>query len=54
MWNPLAGNDGEFLEFKNVGNTDLDLSGASLLNAVSYTFPQACTFSMNNFAIKNI
>jgi VCBS repeat-containing protein len=39
MYNPLDGSDFEFVELQNVGAATLDLSGVSLSNGVTFTFP---------------
>ncbi len=38
MYNPLAGNEYEFIELQNIGNSDVDLSGA-YFEGIGFTFP---------------
>ena len=35
------GNDYEYIEFKNIGSTPLDLAGVRITNGVAFTFPPA-------------
>ncbi|MFN8457499.1 MAG: lamin tail domain-containing protein [Anaerolineae bacterium] len=39
MYNPLGGNDYEFIELKNVGEGELHLAGMYFEDGLSYTFP---------------
>ena len=39
MYNPLGGDDYEFIEFQNVGGSELDLTGVFLDQGVRFTFP---------------
>ncbi|HTI68940.1 MAG TPA: lamin tail domain-containing protein [Candidatus Limnocylindria bacterium] len=41
----------EFLELKNAGSTDLDLSGVQFTNGVLYTFPTGATLPAGRFAV---
>jgi hypothetical protein len=38
MYNPLGGNDYEFLELRNIGSTTFDLTGATFVNGITFTF----------------
>jgi hypothetical protein len=40
MYNPVGGNDYEFIELKNAGHVDLDLANASF-EGIVFTFPAA-------------
>jgi hypothetical protein len=39
MYNPAEGDDYEFIELKNTGNSNIDLAGISLEEGVRFTFP---------------
>lgn len=39
MYNPLDGNDYEFIELKNVGQSELNLAGMYFEDGINYTFP---------------
>jgi hypothetical protein len=39
MYNPLGGNDYEFIELKNVGQGEMNLAGMYFEAGISYTFP---------------
>src|SRR5688572_1792089 len=54
MYNPpqfgtVDGDEFEFIEFKNVGSTTLDLSGIRFTNGVDYIFPSGTTLGAGNF-----
>lgn len=56
MYNPPAvgdvdGDRFEFLELKNTGATDLDLSGVAFTNGLSFTFPRGATLAAGKFAV---
>lgn len=56
MYNPLPngntnGDTFEFIELKNVGGTELDLSGVHFTNGVEYTFPNGAKVSPNQFVV---
>ncbi|MBN1781374.1 CotH kinase family protein [bacterium] len=46
-------NDGEyeFLEFKNIGNESLDLSGVHFSRGLSYTFPEGASVDSGDFLV---
>jgi hypothetical protein len=39
MYNPLEGDDYEFIELKNVGNQELELANLGLIEGIYFTFP---------------
>jgi len=39
MYNPVGGDDYEFIELKNIGPSDLDLSRLSFVEGIRFTFP---------------
>ncbi|MCK6626334.1 MAG: lamin tail domain-containing protein [Anaerolineae bacterium] len=39
MYNPVGGDDYEFIELKNVGSSDLELSRLSFVEGIRFTFP---------------
>ncbi|MDB6152363.1 MAG: hypothetical protein JWL90_816 [Chthoniobacteraceae bacterium] len=39
MFNPVGGNDFEFIELRNVGAVAFNLNGVKLVNGISFTFP---------------
>ncbi|RYD80028.1 MAG: lamin tail domain-containing protein, partial [Verrucomicrobiaceae bacterium] len=39
MYNPLGGNDYEFLELRNTGSVPLDLTGVKFIEGIEFTFP---------------
>ncbi|MBL9135744.1 MAG: lamin tail domain-containing protein [Verrucomicrobiales bacterium] len=45
------GDDFEFLELKNVGSRELDLSGVSLTDGVSYRFPNGTRLAAGGFLV---
>jgi hypothetical protein len=47
----LDGDHLEFVELKNVGGTELDLSGVSLTNGISFTFPVGTHLGAGRFAV---
>jgi hypothetical protein len=56
MYNPPAvgdvdGDHFEFLELKNTGATDLDLSGVAFTNGLSFTFPRGARLAAGKFAV---
>ncbi len=56
MYHPAASGDldgdhFEFIELKNVGATELDLSGVSFTNGVSFTFPAGARLAPGRFAV---
>jgi hypothetical protein len=51
MYNPLGGNEYEFMELKNIGSTTLNLAGVRIEDAVSYTFPDGYTLGPGQFAV---
>jgi hypothetical protein len=56
MYNPPAvgavdGDEFEFIEFKNVGSTELDLSGIHFTNGIDYAFPNGTRLSAGAFFV---
>lgn len=51
MYNPSGGQEYEFLELKNVGNSILDLSGAAFVAGIGYIFPAGWRLSPGSFAV---
>ena len=47
----ISGKKFEFIEFKNTGDTSLDLSGFFLDSAVRYTFPQGAILGPQSFFV---
>ena len=55
-YNPLPngvtpGDEYEFIEFKNIGGTMLDLGGVSFSNGLTFTFPVGTTVGPNSFIV---
>ena len=59
-WNPLTeitatdtllDDDLEFIEFKNIGNSPLDISNYTITEAVSYTFPQNTILQTGEYCV---
>ena len=55
-YNPLAngatsGDEYEFVEFKNIGSTTLDLGGLNFSAGITYTFPVGMTVAPNGFIV---
>lgn len=46
-YKPLSNGDAEFVLISNPGNADLDVSGYTISDAVSYTFPQGTVIAQN-------
>lgn len=46
-YKPLSNGDAEFILISNPGNADLDVSGYTISDAVSYTFPQGTVIAQN-------
>ena len=38
MYNPLGGSDYEYIELKNIGNSDINLNGIQFVNGIEYEF----------------
>ncbi len=56
MYNPagtadMDGDHYEFIELKNTGGTELDLSGVSFTNGLSFTFPRGARLAPGRFAV---
>ncbi|NLF39670.1 hypothetical protein GX586_09510 [bacterium] len=51
MFHPLTDETFEFLEFKNVGESDMDLAGVSIVQGVTFTFPPASVLAPGAFAV---
>lgn len=56
MYNPPAigdvdGDEYEFVELKNAGGSDIDLSGVSFSNGISFTFPLGTHLGSGQFAV---
>ena len=47
----IDGKELEFIELKNIGTTDLNLTESSFINGISYVFPQGSILSSNQFSI---
>ncbi len=47
----VDGDHFEFIELKNVGGTELDLSGVHFTNGVSFTFPSGTRLAAGKFAV---
>ena len=47
----LDGDEFEFIELKNVGDTDLDLSGVHFTNGITYTFPVGSAIAPGRFLV---
>jgi hypothetical protein len=45
----VSGDEFEFIELKNVGNTTLDLGGCTFTNGITYTFPLGTTLAPGAF-----
>jgi len=50
-YNPIGSDDTEFLEFQNIGAIPIDLTGVTLTNAVSFTFPGSTVLQPGEFVI---
>lgn len=55
-YNPLpngatSGDEYEFIEFKNIGGTTLDLGGLNFSNGITFTFPVGVTLAPNGFLV---
>src|SRR5205085_4875759 len=56
MYNPMStpdrdGDDFEFVELKNIGRTELDLSGIRFTNGISYVFPFGSRLAPSRFVV---
>ena len=38
MYNPLGGSDYEYIELKNIGDSDINLNGVQFVNGIEYEF----------------
>lgn len=47
----ISGKEFEFIELKNIGSTELDLTEAAFVNGIYFTFPQGSTLPSDEFVI---
>jgi hypothetical protein len=47
----ISGKEYEFIEIKNIGSTDLNLSGSSFIDGIAYTFPQGSIIFAGEFLV---
>ena len=48
---PTSGDEYEFIEFKNIGGTTLDLGGVNFTSGIGFTFPVGTTLAPNAFIV---
>jgi len=51
MYDPIGGGDYEFVELKNTGATELDLSGVRIAGGVDFTFPAGTRLSGGQYVL---
>ena len=47
----VSGREFEFIEFKNIGSTAINLTAAAFVNGIDYTFPAASSFAAGSFLV---
>ena len=51
LFAPTAGSDAEFIEFKNIGSSTLDLSGIYFSDGIEFTFPNGTSLAPGEIGI---